>query len=236
MRPARWTVTAAAVGAAAGTAYAVQRMATRRWQVGEHELIAAGRTLPPDLEHHFVPVDDGGRIHAVERGSGPPIVLVHGITLGVGDVGPPAPPAGRPPPGDRRQPARPRPVAGRRRRLHVRAAGRRPARGSPGPRRQRRAARRPLDGGDGQPAPGRAPARRAGAGTSAASSSCPRPPGRSCPARPVAFVGAALAGGRGPGPRPGRAPRPRPLPLRRPRALDRPGRRSARRRPRPTSS
>jgi pimeloyl-ACP methyl ester carboxylesterase len=83
VRPARWTVTAAALGAAAGAAYALQRVATRRWQVSEHDLIAGGRTLPSDLEHHFVPVDDGGRIHAVERGSGPPIVLVHGITLGV---------------------------------------------------------------------------------------------------------------------------------------------------------
>ncbi len=83
MRPIRWTVTAAALGAAAGTAYAVQRAAARRWQVSERDLIAGGRTLPPDLEHHFVPVDDGGRIHAVERGSGPPVVLVHGITLGV---------------------------------------------------------------------------------------------------------------------------------------------------------
>ena len=56
---------------------------SRRWQVDDEAMAAAGRAMPGDVEHHFVPVDDGGRIHAVERGSGPPVVLVHGVTLGV---------------------------------------------------------------------------------------------------------------------------------------------------------
>lgn len=43
--------------------------------------MAAGDSLPSDLEHHFVPVDDGGRLHVVERGSGPPLVLLHGLAL-----------------------------------------------------------------------------------------------------------------------------------------------------------
>ena len=33
------------------------------------------------LRHHDVDVDDGGRIHVVERGQGPPVVLLHGFML-----------------------------------------------------------------------------------------------------------------------------------------------------------
>ena len=40
-----------------------------------------GLTLTDDLRHHFVDVEDGGRIHVVERGQGPPLVLLHGIML-----------------------------------------------------------------------------------------------------------------------------------------------------------
>jgi len=72
----------AATAAAAGTAYALHRRATDAAGT-EEALAAAGRALPADLIHRFVPVSDGGRIHVVERGSGPPIVLVHGVTLGV---------------------------------------------------------------------------------------------------------------------------------------------------------
>ncbi|MGH9081854.1 MAG: alpha/beta fold hydrolase, partial [Acidimicrobiales bacterium] len=70
-------------GAVVGAGYALERSAAGRWRVDEEALAAGGRTLPADLEHHFVPVSDGGRIHAVERGEGPPVVLVPGITLGV---------------------------------------------------------------------------------------------------------------------------------------------------------
>jgi pimeloyl-ACP methyl ester carboxylesterase len=44
-------------------------------------MVAEGLTLPDDLRHHFVDVEDGGRIHVVERGQGPPLVLLHGILL-----------------------------------------------------------------------------------------------------------------------------------------------------------
>jgi pimeloyl-ACP methyl ester carboxylesterase len=37
--------------------------------------------LPPDVVHHHLPTPDGGTIHAVERGAGRPLVLLHGITL-----------------------------------------------------------------------------------------------------------------------------------------------------------
>lgn len=37
--------------------------------------------LPDDVVHHEIPTADGGVLHAVERGSGRPLVLLHGITL-----------------------------------------------------------------------------------------------------------------------------------------------------------
>jgi pimeloyl-ACP methyl ester carboxylesterase len=43
---------------------------------GEDEL-----ELPPDVVHHFLEVRDGGRVHVVERGSGPAIILLHGAGL-----------------------------------------------------------------------------------------------------------------------------------------------------------
>jgi pimeloyl-ACP methyl ester carboxylesterase len=75
---------AAGTAGAAAMAYAVERSARRRWQVPEQSLAAAGRTMPADVADHFVAVSDGGRIHVVERGSGPAVVLLHGIWLGVG--------------------------------------------------------------------------------------------------------------------------------------------------------
>ena len=76
-------VVAGAASATAAAAYALQRAVARGWQIDAEAMEAAGRTMPGDAGHHFVPVDDGGRIHVVERGSGPPVVLVHGVTLGV---------------------------------------------------------------------------------------------------------------------------------------------------------
>lgn len=83
MRPRARVGVAVAVAGTLAAAYAAERMGARRWRVDEEGLAASGRTLPSDLRHHFVPVSDGGRIHAVERGEGRPIVLVHGITLSV---------------------------------------------------------------------------------------------------------------------------------------------------------
>ena len=111
MRGARALAAATGAVSGAGLAYVLQRAAARRWQVGEEELAASGRTLPPDLRHHFVPVSDGGRIHVVERaptrpagtvGGGAPAsapagsagpagsttLLLHGVTLGVAEWAP----------------------------------------------------------------------------------------------------------------------------------------------------
>ncbi|HWC37374.1 MAG TPA: alpha/beta hydrolase, partial [Acidimicrobiales bacterium] len=35
----------------------------------------------PPVTERMIPTDDGGQIHVIERGQGPPVVLVHGITL-----------------------------------------------------------------------------------------------------------------------------------------------------------
>lgn len=36
---------------------------------------------PDDVTHHHLPTRDGGSVHVVERGSGRPLVLLHGVTL-----------------------------------------------------------------------------------------------------------------------------------------------------------
>lgn len=87
MSPRRRTLAGVAAGgalaAAAGAGYLVHRMAVDRWRATEDEMVASDRALPDDVVHHMIDVTDGGRIHVVERGAGPPIVLVHGVTLGV---------------------------------------------------------------------------------------------------------------------------------------------------------
>ena len=37
--------------------------------------------LPPGIVDHVIPTRDGGTIHAIEKGQGRPLVLLHGITL-----------------------------------------------------------------------------------------------------------------------------------------------------------
>ena len=38
-------------------------------------------SLPSDVVHHDVEMDDGGTIHVVTRGHGQPLVLLHGVCL-----------------------------------------------------------------------------------------------------------------------------------------------------------
>jgi pimeloyl-ACP methyl ester carboxylesterase len=72
----------AGVATAAGVAgWALQHRAVSRSSATAEEMTAEGLTLPDDLRHHFVDVEDGGRIHVVERGQGPALVLLHGIML-----------------------------------------------------------------------------------------------------------------------------------------------------------
>jgi pimeloyl-ACP methyl ester carboxylesterase len=72
----------AGVAGVAGIAgWALQHRAVSRAAVTSEQMGAEGLTLTDDLRHHFIDVDDGGRIHVVERGQGPPLVLLHGIML-----------------------------------------------------------------------------------------------------------------------------------------------------------
>ena len=80
----RWLVGAAALGAAgaASAAWVVQHRRVRRaLDAAESGAAAEGLVLPSDLVHHEVVTDDGARLHVVERGRGPAIVLLHGLLL-----------------------------------------------------------------------------------------------------------------------------------------------------------
>lgn len=77
--------TAAGIGAAAVGAYAATRP---RGDVGpfgnghRHEPVDdALLSMPTDVTAHDLPTPDGGNLHVVERGSGRPLVLLHGVTL-----------------------------------------------------------------------------------------------------------------------------------------------------------
>ena len=70
-----------AAGALAWVGWAIERTAAARLRASEAELVEAGLSMPVDAEHHVIAMSDGGRIHVVEHGSGPPVVLVHGVTL-----------------------------------------------------------------------------------------------------------------------------------------------------------
>lgn len=71
---------AVVVGAAAA-GWAVQHRAVARSSAGAVRGETGEFTMPDGLTHHRIDVDDGGSIHAVEIGTGPAIVLVHGVTL-----------------------------------------------------------------------------------------------------------------------------------------------------------
>jgi pimeloyl-ACP methyl ester carboxylesterase len=71
----------AAIGVGAGVLYAAERRLVKSWRADESAIARAGLALPATLTHRFVDVSDGGRIHVVESGDGPPIVLLHGVTL-----------------------------------------------------------------------------------------------------------------------------------------------------------
>ncbi len=90
-RLARGIAGAGALGAAAGLAYAGLRASARR-RAAETTRGAAPPSpalvgleaeleLPAETRHLDVPVRDGGSVHVSAYGTGPPIVLLHGVTL-----------------------------------------------------------------------------------------------------------------------------------------------------------
>lgn len=76
----RRTLALAAAGAtaAAGLGYAAVRAARNRRPA---PVLPGELELPGDVRRLDVPVRDGGSIHIVDYGEGPPIVLLHGVTL-----------------------------------------------------------------------------------------------------------------------------------------------------------
>src|ERR1700688_4060499 len=72
---------AAGAAAAVAAGWAAQHRLVTRTRTTADDMASEGLTLPEDLVHHFVDVDDGGRIHVVERGEGPAVVLLHGFML-----------------------------------------------------------------------------------------------------------------------------------------------------------
>ena len=61
--------------------WAAERSVARRLRAEEAEIVDAGLTFPDDVVNHFITVSDGARLHVVEAGEGPTVVLVHGVTL-----------------------------------------------------------------------------------------------------------------------------------------------------------
>jgi len=76
----RLLVGLAGTGAVAGAAHAATRALARRGapagSASDPDL-----AMPADVVHHRLPMADGGKVHVVERGSGPVVVLLHGAGL-----------------------------------------------------------------------------------------------------------------------------------------------------------
>lgn len=73
------TVALAAGGVAAG--YAAERLLLGRRRRRPDPVAVESFRPPDDSVLHQVPLSDGGTLNVVERGSGRPLVLLHGITL-----------------------------------------------------------------------------------------------------------------------------------------------------------
>lgn len=79
--------TAAGIGAAAVGAYKATHPADARGPLtpdagrGRRPVDDALLDLPPGTTTHDLPTPDGGTVHAIEKGEGRPLVLLHGITL-----------------------------------------------------------------------------------------------------------------------------------------------------------
>jgi pimeloyl-ACP methyl ester carboxylesterase len=71
----------AGTGAAVAAGWAAQHRLVARTRSTPDDIALEGLTAPDGLVHHDVSVDDGGRIHVVEAGQGPPVVLLHGFML-----------------------------------------------------------------------------------------------------------------------------------------------------------
>jgi pimeloyl-ACP methyl ester carboxylesterase len=72
---------AAAHGAGVAAGTLVLRHSTSTMKVRSNPGLDPLYDLPGDVAHHQIPAADGGSLHVLERGSGRPLVLIHGISL-----------------------------------------------------------------------------------------------------------------------------------------------------------
>jgi pimeloyl-ACP methyl ester carboxylesterase len=78
----RLGVAAAALGAVTGLVVAAERTAAKRLRAREHA--ETDESVVVEFERNWrLPAHDGGELFVVEAGSGPPILLSHGVTLSV---------------------------------------------------------------------------------------------------------------------------------------------------------
>lgn len=72
---------ALASGLLAAGAYLGARVAGRRVRTASRPETDHLLQAPGDVTHHDIPTGDGATLHVVERGSGRPLLLLHGVTL-----------------------------------------------------------------------------------------------------------------------------------------------------------
>lgn len=69
------------VGLAAVGAAAAAKVSAQRVRATEDPDVDPLRAAPGDVVHHSIDTTDGASLHVVERGSGRPLLLLHGVTL-----------------------------------------------------------------------------------------------------------------------------------------------------------
>ena len=77
------TAVALAVATAAASRYGLHRAVERSKARSDPDLDPL-YDLPGDVSEHDIDAPDGGTVHLVERGSGRPLLLIHGVTLQAG--------------------------------------------------------------------------------------------------------------------------------------------------------
>ena len=76
--------TAAAIGLVAAGGRAALRRSVGATKSRTDAEIDPLLDLPSDVVHHEITAHDGGSLHVIERGSGRPLLLIHGVTLQAG--------------------------------------------------------------------------------------------------------------------------------------------------------
>src|SRR5262245_746140 len=77
----RTLVAGAALAALVAAERAAERRLAARIRAATDPDLDPLYEVPADVIEHDVPTHDGGSVHVLERGSGRPLVLLHGVTL-----------------------------------------------------------------------------------------------------------------------------------------------------------